>query len=1090
MGKTRKNDKSDGIEIISIGKPYNGAWDKKYWSSSRGKDRHPYPVGYKSVRTQNGITYTMEILEGLKGPSFKISSTDGKSCSGDTPEIAWESFQKKGSSKSLPAKRFSCKIDAVEFFGFKNTFVQRLLRELAANVGGPAEQSLLTSNFSDGAPETDCQLQGKPSDPDPDLLTYSFKSHAKGKRSRNDQGVSHRRLNGARFKQLQQEECTKNVSSPTSKQRDQSNSRSCDLSISAVVNEVPGICYSPGISGPEKCVPIAEGSVKLNSSDIVDHLNIGESLSEGKKLKSSMNHIELNNLHKQQESSGRSSYDVVQLNIISEDRDGTTYVQHDIPVSSNADLCVADTLDPFGDSSSVSSQIKDVHVNSTEKDEIINDVEKSEVLAADSLPEDEMVKDSYNTNSEKCDTDSVGDEIAKSMMTVLLPRAVPLIKTFSRKKKKTEKSTNTQRSHENNDMPSNSMNDSTIARGKAEHSNLQRKNEEACIPCPGRDSAVCTSGNLDSVVPDSFDNYSPQELLPHADATHSDQLSCALYCPAQLPINGDAEANQLLCHSGSSKHGTGTAGLTPMAVADTVSPLNEFSASSKRTEHDNCSIDDISYACASTKNITSTSASILGRSFSDIFIREKAEDQSGMMNSTDCDDSSSNLLIPTTSCCSLTGDIKMDDGLRSNIKHKLKLNSKLQGQLGFFACYIHPMPISMVQLIVKDNEIFTCVKCGYSEHKDDTLFVYKVSKKGEKMGCPSLVGHAPITLQTSKNMVGRDIASERSLFQLTPDGGSLVLLNSIKIPHCREGKLHCMCPACTSDGFDKNAVKIMRLNMGYASLVTRLKTTQGVRCLLVCESSFLLASEEGGKLKLWIMNSGWSALKEDWYLPTVDCMLPFIVELKIVPNSAVLVIGHNGLGEFGIWDINKRNLVSRFSSTGMSVLECVPVSIFRWQTKGEYNKTDALVAEIMDATKMWFSGRSDNHVFSPDDKDIASWVLISTTSDPDYEYDQSSEQEEANVGGYWRLALLVNNMVITGSIVDGGGAAAAATSIGHGIMGRCDGQVYMWELSTGKKLGNLHTFKGSKVSCIATDTSNSGALAIASEGQLLVYLPS
>lgn len=29
------------------------------------------------------------------------------------------------------------------------------------------------------------------------------------------------------------------------------------------------------------------------------------------------------------------------------------------------------------------------------------------------------------------------------------------------------------------------------------------------------------------------------------------------------------------------------------------------------------------------------------------------------------------------------------------------------------------------------------------------------------------------------------IASERSLLQLTPDGGSLVLLNSIKIPHCR-----------------------------------------------------------------------------------------------------------------------------------------------------------------------------------------------------------------------------------------------------------------------------------------------------------------
>lgn len=69
--------------------------------------------------------------------------------------------------------------------------------------------------------------------------------------------------------------------------------------------------------------------------------------------------------------------------------------------------------------------------------------------------------------------------------------------------------------------------------------------------------------------------------------------------------------------------------------------------------------------------------------------------------------------------------------------------------------------------------------------------------------------------------------------------------------------MHCSCPACTSDGFEKNAVKIVRLNRGYASPVTKLKTAQAVCCLLVCASRFLLAAEEGGKLKLWVMNSGW-----------------------------------------------------------------------------------------------------------------------------------------------------------------------------------------------------------------------------------------
>ncbi|KAL1551154.1 hypothetical protein AAHA92_19033 [Salvia divinorum] len=1042
MGKTRKDDnKSDDIEIISIGKLYNGAWDKKYWSSSRGKDRYPYPVGYKSVRTQNGITYSMEITEGLKGPLFKISSTDGKMCSGDTPEIAWESFQKKGSSKALPARRFSCKIDALEFFGFKNTFVLRLLRELATNVGGPAEQSLIISNFSAGAQEANFQLQGKPSPPDPgpDSMACLFKSHGKGKRSRNGR----RRLNETPLELLQKEENTKNVSCSISNQRDRSNSRSGDLSTFAAANEVSGVCYTQGSLRPQKCMPIAEGDVKLDTLD-----NIGESPSEGKELTSSVNNIENNidNLHKQQESSDGASCSGVQNNIIPEDRDGATNVQHDILVAST-DLCVADSLES-GDSSFVSSQNKDVLEHSTEEDATINDVKNPEVLVTDSLPEDEIVKaSSYNTNSEKCDecdAESVGDEIAKSMMAILLPRAVPLLKTFHRKKKKSKKSSNTQRSQENNDMPSTTMNDSTTVRGLVEHSAMQGKSEKACIPCAVRDSAVCTSVNLDSVVPDSFDNYSTQELLHHADVVQSGRFSHDLCVPEQLPING--EMCGLPCHSGNSKPDTGKTGLTSKAVADAVS--HEVTADSKQARFDNSSIDN-------------------------------------MIPTTDCENAPSNIQLPTTSCYTLTGNVKMSDDSRSNIQQKLKS----QDDLGLFACYIHPMPISMVQLIVKENEIFTCVKCGYSEHKDDILFVYKTSKKGENMGCPSLVGHVPISLQISKDIIGRDIASERSLLQLTPDGESLVLLNSIKIPHCREGKLECLCSACTSDGFEKNAVKIVRLNSGYASLVTRLKTAQGVCSLLVCEPNFLLAAEEDGKLKLWDMNSAWSGQKEDWYLPTFDCMFPCIVELKIVPNSAALIIGHNGFGTFGIWDIDKRRLVSRFSCADMSVMECIPVSIFRWQRKGEY-MTEALVTEIMDATKIWSSGRSDNnHLFSAEDKDVAAWLLISTASDLDDESYHSCEQEKESADRCWRLALLVNEMVITGSVLDEGATAAAAMPAGHGIIARRDGQVYMLELSTGKKLGNLQTFQGNRVSCITTDTSNMGALAIASEEQLLVYLP-
>lgn len=91
------------------------------------------------------------------------------------------------------------------------------------------------------------------------------------------------------------------------------------------------------------------------------------------------------------------------------------------------------------------------------------------------------------------------------------------------------------------------------ARGLVEHSDLQRENKKACIPCAVLDAAVCTSVNLDMVVPDSFDNYNTQELLHHADAVQSGQLPHGLYPPAQLPINGETDG--LPSHSGSGKPG-------------------------------------------------------------------------------------------------------------------------------------------------------------------------------------------------------------------------------------------------------------------------------------------------------------------------------------------------------------------------------------------------------------------------------------------------------------------------------------------------------------------------------------------------------
>ncbi|XP_044388187.1 uncharacterized protein [Triticum aestivum] len=128
------------IEMVSAGALYRGGeWERKYWSCSRGKDRHPYPVGYHAVRHFSGISYAMEIQQGPRGPVFQVTSTEGDCATGQTPDIAWKNFHKKTGAKVRDWQRagsFPQKIDGVELFGLKNASVQRLLRQLLVDSTG------------------------------------------------------------------------------------------------------------------------------------------------------------------------------------------------------------------------------------------------------------------------------------------------------------------------------------------------------------------------------------------------------------------------------------------------------------------------------------------------------------------------------------------------------------------------------------------------------------------------------------------------------------------------------------------------------------------------------------------------------------------------------------------------------------------------------------------------------------------------------------------------------------------------------------------------------------------------------------------
>ncbi|KAL6343077.1 hypothetical protein AAG906_017889 [Vitis piasezkii] len=132
----------------------------------------------------------------------------------------------------------------------------------------------------------------------------------------------------------------------------------------------------------------------------------------------------------------------------------------------------------------------------------------------------------------------------------------------------------------------------------------------------------------------------------------------------------------------------------------------------------------------------------------------------------------------------------------------------------------------------------------------------------------------------------------------------------------------------------------------------------------------------------------------------------------------------------------------------ISIFEFIPISLFSFQSEvplSSYPDVDFHINKIMAATKMWFSKHNENYTFLPlGGESIAVWLLVATLSDSDTQHDNQMNDCQTNPVGWWRLALW---------------AAAIGASASHGIIGTHDGLVYMWELSTGTKLGSLHYFK-------------------------------
>lgn len=164
----------------------------------------------------------------------------------------------------------------MQFFGFKNPFVQRLLRELVANVNGTAERNLCSLSNLDSKADNDSRC------PDtctyPDLLPYLVRPHTTGKRSRRREIINEKSVSGENIKKPRPQDLTC-VAKASNSIRNLRNHTVANSSLT-VLNKDSGIGMHPAslplsvdlIPVQEEKSHVSEDGLQLKSVDMSNHL--------------------------------------------------------------------------------------------------------------------------------------------------------------------------------------------------------------------------------------------------------------------------------------------------------------------------------------------------------------------------------------------------------------------------------------------------------------------------------------------------------------------------------------------------------------------------------------------------------------------------------------------------------------------------------------------------------------------------------------------------------------------------------------------------------------------------------------------------
>ncbi|KAF2915048.1 hypothetical protein DAI22_09g002100 [Oryza sativa Japonica Group] len=1044
------------IEMVSAGTLYlSGEWERKYWSCSRGKDRYPYPVGYHAVRHFSGISYTMQIHQGPRGPLFQVTSTQGDSSTGPTPDIAWKNFHKKTAPKVRDWQRkrsFPQKIDGVELFGFKNASVQRLLRELIVRSTGAVQLNLPHPVTSDANSPLSRKVEAEISDGNEVCMDKTGGPAKRSMRPSQEEGTAKR----VHYQ---------NISTSTDK---------CHNELDIIADE--GSNELQDATG-SRCTSSSLEDMPCNSTHTLVDDNLGEfvadspeqvALSSSSYLSSQKSDLEsaerevaksmmsillpqaipfLNKTHrKKKKVKHKKREETISTTTALAENPSADGCRGVVVSTSTCEGINIKTSQTYSHGQSLCEMVKDCCGND---DGMIDEPGlKSDDMkvVADSFEDDEQ---GWCDNKSKSMGARCHDDDACSKES--LPYG-------------------NREDHDGHSECQMGIDDGTNTPDVVyDHEKGQYVLSEALLACLEEEF-----GAKDNSCPANYNQIDVGRRQgeqhfedPRSGINDDSSISVGMSDKSNLRsglIDGYAQASAK-SWTGNSRHGESLTNLLQSPVHSNAHNNSEkMGGKFDDTEFVDKFVAFDKYGMKRVNTVTVWPVDVRTKTGKRNHpLEEQKECQTGCRNGNE------NAMVSIGCGSYVCGRVPPKDEDNACHEHAPPDVNHLNGplcrhketsprvsnlHLDLMGCYLHPMPVLSIVLNTKNNSsLLIYVLCGLLESCERFLYVYTIVPKDQQETAPYFVGYTPLLLSSLERSCTGNLPFERSGLQFTPDGQFLVLLGSIRMPYCRKQIIDCSCSLCKLDQCEDNYLKIVSVDLGYVSLLTKLMAYGSLSCILICEPNYIVTVEDGRNLHIWMMAAGWRIISEEYVIPSSGNVGNSIIELRRMPKSSTLIVGHDGTGSFSLWDISKRTLLATFTAPGIIVFQIRPVVSCSLQEDIILASVSDIERRLREITVTGVSRKADKESILSPGKDTAIWILISSASVAEYQSDLRAKEHNAR----WRLALLANKTLIMGTILDPR-ATAVDVCGNHGFAGTHGGLLYAWELSSGRKLAGTQCF--------------------------------